>query len=60
MLSYRGQAEAITTSTNSEFQFSFTIFSMLDPVRGTPVTSGYRVVLTYSLLHEPSSKALLY
>lgn len=60
MVSYSGQVEAITTSTNSEFQFSFAIFSMLGPVRGTRVTSGYRVVLTYSLLHRPTSKALLY
>lgn len=60
MFSHSDQIEAIKTSTNSAFQFSYTIFSMLGPARGTPVTSGYRVVLTYSVVHRPSNKALLY
>ncbi|BCS25415.1 uncharacterized protein APUU_50126A [Aspergillus puulaauensis] len=60
MVSHSDQIEAIKTSTNSAFQLSYTIFSMLGLARGTPVTSGYRVVLTYSVVHRPSNKALLY
>lgn len=60
MVSHSGQVETIATSTDSDFQFSYTIFSLLGRVRGTRLTSGYRFVLIYRLLHRPSNKALLH
>ncbi|OJJ08835.1 hypothetical protein ASPVEDRAFT_156431 [Aspergillus versicolor CBS 583.65] len=60
MVSHSGQVETIATSLESDFQFSYTIFSALGRIRGTRLTSGYRVVLLYRLLHGPSKKALLH
>ena len=56
--SYEGRSQTFSSSLGSDFGFSYAAWYSNITHEMKPVTSGYRIVLTYNLIHHPSAKLL--
>lgn len=56
--SHRGESRTFSSSSGSEFDFSYAAWYSDITHEVKPVTSGYRIVLTYNLIHRPSAMLL--
>ncbi|KAL3480567.1 hypothetical protein BJX99DRAFT_18616 [Aspergillus californicus] len=56
--SHRNESRTYVSSTDSEYNFSYAAWYSDVRHEIRPVTSGYRLVLTYNLIHRPSATAL--
>ncbi|KAL4862952.1 hypothetical protein BDV12DRAFT_34895 [Aspergillus spectabilis] len=53
-ISYKGETHTWSTCPKSDFNFSCAAWTRFSTVAEEQVTSGYRLVLIYNLLHRPS------
>ncbi|KAN0067271.1 hypothetical protein V8E54_014726 [Elaphomyces granulatus] len=56
--SHRGESRTFSSSSASEFDYSYAAWYSDITHEVKPVTSGYRIVLTYNLIHRPSAMLL--
>ncbi|RDW93605.1 2OG-Fe(II) oxygenase [Aspergillus mulundensis] len=55
---HKGEARTFDSSATSEFEYSYAAWYSDVKHEVKPVASGYRVVLTYNLIHRPSMEVL--
>jgi len=53
--SHKGKSRTFSSSPGSDFGFSYAAWYSDITHEVKPVTSGYRIVLTYNLIHRPSA-----
>jgi 2-oxoglutarate-Fe(II)-dependent oxygenase superfamily protein len=56
--SHRGESRTFSSSSASEFDYSYAAWYSDITHEVKPVTLGYRIVLTYNLIHRPSAMLL--
>jgi 2-oxoglutarate-Fe(II)-dependent oxygenase superfamily protein len=56
--SHKGESRTFSSSPGSDFGFSYAAWYSDVTHEVKPVTSGYRIVLTYNLIHRPSAMLL--
>ena len=56
--SHKGESRTFSSSPGSDFGFSYAAWYSDITHEVKPVTSGYRIVLTYNLIHRPSAMLL--
>jgi 2OG-Fe(II) oxygenase superfamily len=56
--SHKGESRTFSSSPGSDFNFSYAAWYSDITHEVKPVTSGYRIVLTYNLIHRPSAMRL--
>jgi hypothetical protein len=62
VVSYRGKSQIFSPSIigSDTYAFSLAAWSAFAKPVGTPVTSGYQLILTYKLVHRPTFMSLHY
>jgi hypothetical protein len=58
VVSHKGKSRTFSSSPGSDFGFSYAAWYSDITHEVKPVTSGYRIVLTYNLIHRPSATLL--